>query len=138
MRIERERTIVRMRSTRLFSWGLKEFLIILAISEKGNLNRCPRKRSILRYLAIRIIAMVKRVSEITKGSRRIPHGVKFRQSPISETTAIESPNESAIRSIRSISSSLEKRAAIRQYPGRKRITGRVSTTRTDDSFSTGR
>ena len=44
------------------------------------------------------------VTEITIGSSRIPQGVKFNPRPIRGTMTMESPMESVIRSMRSISS----------------------------------
>jgi hypothetical protein len=51
---------------------------------------------------------------------------------------MESPNESAILSERSISLSFGRSAAIRQYPGRKSIPGKISISLTGVSLRTGR
>ena len=64
--------------------------------------------------------------------------VKFNPRPIRGTTAMESPKESAIRSMRSISLFFGKSVAIKQYPGKKSTRGRVSKILSVVAFRRGR
>jgi len=78
-----------------------------------------------------------KVRERRSGSSRIPQGVKFRHRPISGAIMTLVPMDSTILSIVSISTEFGNNAAIRVYPGMKRISGTARINRINDWFITG-